>query len=57
MAAGNRWLHEGLHRLDFFPGLRSRPIWDVLVLTLLAGVTGVCGTGAFLGLRRLLRGR
>jgi PepSY-associated TM region len=50
-----RWLHEGPHRLDLVPGLRARPLWDGLMLLLLAGVTGVCGTGAYLGLRRLLR--
>jgi PepSY-associated TM region len=50
-----RWLHEGLHRLDFSPVLRSRPIWDLLMLTLMLGVTAVCITGTWLGWRRLTR--
>ena len=50
-----RWLHEGLHRLDFSAGLRTRPVWDVVMLVLMSGVTAVCGTGAYLGMRRLLR--
>jgi hypothetical protein len=51
-----RWWHEGLHRLDFTATLRGRPQWDVLMLLLMSGVTMVCGTGAYLGYRRLLRG-
>jgi hypothetical protein len=50
-----RWLHEGLHRLDFTPALRSRPVWDLVMLPLILGVTLVCATGAWLGLRRLAR--
>ena len=50
-----RWLHEGLHRLDFTPALRSRPLWDLMMLTLMLGVTAVCVTGTWLGLRRLAR--
>jgi len=49
-----RWLHQGLHTLDFSFALRTRPAWDLLMLALLAGVTGVCATGAYLGLRRCL---
>ena len=52
-ARGYRWLHQGLHRLDFTPSLRGRPQWDVLMLVLLSGVTAVCVTGAYLGFRRL----
>ena len=47
-----RWLHQGAHRWDFVP---QRPLWDALMLCLLAGVTWICATGAYLGLRRLLR--
>jgi hypothetical protein len=54
-AQAYRWLHEGLHRLDFAAALRSRPRWDALVLALMAGVTLVCMTGAYLGFRRLTR--
>jgi hypothetical protein len=53
-AQAYRWLHEGLHRLDLTAWLRTRPRWDVLMLTLLAGVTFVCTTGAYLGCRHLL---
>jgi hypothetical protein len=49
-----RWLHEGLHRLDFAAGLRSRPQWDLLMLLLMSGVTVLCVTGAYLGYRRAL---
>lgn len=54
-AQAYRWLHQGLHRLDFTPALRSRPQWDALMLVLMSGVTLLCATGAYLGLRRLLR--
>lgn len=50
-----RWLRTGLHDFDFFAGLRARPIWDVVVWVLLAGVTGVCVTGAWLGIKRIGR--
>jgi uncharacterized iron-regulated membrane protein len=53
-ARGYRWLHEGLHRLDFTAWLRDRPTWDMMMLILLSGVTTVCVTGSYLGLRRLL---
>lgn len=50
-----RWLHAGLHRLDFAPWLRARPQWDLIMLFLMSGVTVVCVTGAYLGYRRLTR--
>jgi hypothetical protein len=49
-----RWLHQGLHRLDFTPALRARPTWDVIMLLLLCGVGASGFTGAYLGIRRLL---
>jgi hypothetical protein len=49
-----RWLHKALHRMDFSAFIRSRPQWDVLMLLLMAGVTVLCGSGAYLGYRRLL---
>lgn len=52
-AQGYRWLHAGLHRLDFTEFFRGRPQWDALMLALLSGVTVVCVTGAYLGYRRL----
>ncbi len=49
-----RWLQDGAHRLDL-PGLRARPYWDVIVLVLLSGVTMVCATGMWMGLRKAKR--
>jgi uncharacterized iron-regulated membrane protein len=54
-ASAYRWLHQGLHRWDFLPALRRGPARDVPMLAFLAGVLGVCVTGTFLGLRRLIR--
>ncbi len=51
-----RWLHSGLHRMDFTAFMRARPIHDVLVWLLLGGATVVSATGFWLGIRRL-RGR
>lgn len=51
---GFRWLMNGLHSLDF-PGLRTRPIWDIVVIPLLAMVTVVCGTGTWMGIAKLRR--
>jgi hypothetical protein len=48
-----RWLHEAPHRLDFSAALRARPLWDMVMLTLMLGVTCICGTGTWLGLQRL----
>lgn len=51
---GFRWLQNGLHSLDF-PVLRTRPLWDLVVLPLLLAVTLVCGTGTWMGIRKLGR--
>jgi hypothetical protein len=51
----SRWLRTGLHDLDFFAGLRARPVWDLVVLALLGGVTAGCVTGAWLGLKRIAK--
>ena len=48
-----RWLHQGLHRMDFTPGLRARPLWDVVMWVLMSAVATICITGAVLGIRRL----
>ena len=47
-----RWLERGLHGLDF-AGLRKRPLWDIVALLLLAGVTVVTVSGAWMALQRL----
>lgn len=51
---GFRWWHLALHRFDI-PGLRERPLWDLVTLALLAGVSLVCLLGTWMGLRRLRR--
>jgi hypothetical protein len=50
-----RWLHSGLHSFDFSAWLRKRPVWDIVVLVLLAGTTLACFTGAWLSIRRIGR--
>lgn len=50
-----RWLHLGLHRLDFTAAMRTRPVWDILMLVLMTGVTAVCVTGTYMGFRYLGR--
>ncbi len=52
---GYRWLHDALHRIDFAAAVRARPAWDVIMLALMTGVTLLCTTGAYIGLRRLAR--
>jgi hypothetical protein len=52
---GYRWLFNGLHRIDFTASLRSRPVWDVVVLALMLGGLGVTGTGAYLAILRIKR--
>ncbi|MFC4257051.1 peptidase [Altererythrobacter xixiisoli] len=51
-ARQSRWLRNGLHSLDFIPG---RPLWDVITIVLLIGVTLVCATGAWMSFRRVGR--
>ncbi|MBC52386.1 MAG: peptidase [Gammaproteobacteria bacterium] len=50
----SRWIRTGLHDLDF-PILRLRPIWDIVVIFLLLGVTLVCITGTWMACRRIRR--
>ncbi|OFE12809.1 hypothetical protein PHACT_06385 [Pseudohongiella acticola] len=50
----SRWIRTGLHDLDF-PVLRLRPIWDIVVVFLLLGVTLVCVTGTWMAMRRIRR--
>lgn len=52
-----RWWHQGLHRLDFNTGLRRRPLWDVVLLMLLAGVAVMSALGAWISLRRIAEDR
>jgi hypothetical protein len=48
-----RWWHLALHRFDFASGLRARPVWDIVVLPLMIGVTLLCLIGVWLGWKRL----
>ena len=54
-ARGYRWLHLGLHRMDFAAVLRTRPLRDVLMWVLLLGASTVCLTGVWMGVTRLRR--
>lgn len=49
-----RWLWNAPHSFDL-PGLRQGPLRYILILPLLAAVTLVCGTGAWMGTRKLGR--
>jgi uncharacterized iron-regulated membrane protein len=51
----NRWLFLGLHRGDFTLLMRQRPLWDLILLPLLIGVTIGAITGVWMGYRRLTR--
>lgn len=51
----NRWLFLGLHRGDFTSLMRRRPLWDLILLPLLIGVTGGALTGVWMGYRRLAK--
>ncbi len=48
----SRWLRYGLHDFDFAT-ISARPLWDIVVLALLAGATAVCITGTWLALKRV----
>jgi uncharacterized iron-regulated membrane protein len=52
-ARGYRWLHLGLHRLDFTPGVNRGPVWAGLMLLLLAAASLGVATGVWLGWRRI----
>ncbi len=51
-ARASRWIRTGLHDFDF-PVLSARPLWDFVVLILLAGVTVGALTGAWLAIKRV----
>jgi hypothetical protein len=48
-----RWLFGGLHRIDFTAWMRARPIWDIIMLTLMLGGLALTTTGFYLALRRI----
>jgi hypothetical protein len=47
----NRWLYHGLHSLDFPWLYKYRPLWDLVVLTLMIGGTALCVTSLVLAWR------
>jgi hypothetical protein len=51
----NRWLYHGLHSLDFPWLYKYRPLWDIVVMTLMLGGTALCITAIVLTWRVLAR--
>jgi PepSY-associated TM region len=51
----NRWLYHGLHSLDIPVLYKYRPLWDIVVLTLMLGGTALCVTSVVIGWRRIKR--
>jgi hypothetical protein len=52
---GERWLYHGLHSLNFPWLYNYRPLWDIVVITLLVGGTALCVTSLILAWRVLGR--
>lgn len=50
-----RWLFNALHRWDFSPTARQRPIWDFLLVPFMALLILFSLTGCYLGWQRLRR--
>jgi hypothetical protein len=50
-----RWLYNGLHSLDFRFWYSKRPLWDLVMITLLLGGLVGSSLGLYYGIRRLLR--
>jgi hypothetical protein len=51
----NRWLHHGLHSLDVPWLYNYRPLWDIVMLTLLLSGTALCVTSLVLTYRLAAR--
>jgi len=51
----NRWLYSGLHSLNFPWLYNYRPLWDIVVITLMLGGTALGGTSLVLAWRVLGR--
>jgi hypothetical protein len=51
----SRWLYHGLHSLDLPWLYKYRPLWDIVVITLMLGGTAVCMTSLMLAWRVLAR--
>ena len=52
-----RWIYHGLHSYDFATLRNKRPLWDIIVILLLMGVTLLSITGAVLTYKKLFRRR
>ena len=51
----SRWLYHGLHSLDFPWLYQYRPLWDIVVITLMLGGTALCVTSLVLTWRVVVR--
>jgi hypothetical protein len=51
----NRWLYHGLHSMNLPWLYKHRPVWDILVLSLMLGGTSLCVTSLILSCRVLDR--
>src|SRR4030095_5162141 len=51
----SRWLYHGLHSFDFPWLYNYRPLWDIVVITFMAGGTALCVTSLILAWRVLGR--
>ena len=51
----SRWLYHGLHSFDFPWLYNYRPLWDIVVITLMLGGTALCVTSLVLTWRVLAR--
>ena len=52
-----RWLYHGLHSWDYRFLTANRPLWDILMISLLLGGTAVCITAVGLGIKFAKRKR
>jgi hypothetical protein len=51
----NRWLYHGFHSMDLSWLMQRRPLWDVVIISLLLGGTGVSLTGIVLTVKWIRR--
>ena len=51
----HRWLHHGLHSFDVPWLYNHRPLWDIVMVTLLLAGTALCATSLLLAYRVLAR--
>jgi hypothetical protein len=51
----NRWLYHGLHSLNFPWLYKYRPLWDIVVISLMLGGTALCATSLVLTWRVIAR--